>query len=363
MRSAPPASLAAGPGLLLLVLALCLGGCASGPRGAGPARAPVAPLPSERDGPGIDPPADVADRPDAEPRVETIRPGGPNKPYQVFGRDYVPVARDLPFVERGLASWYGRKFHGRPTANGEIYDMYAMTAAHPTLPIPSYVRIRNPANGREVRVRINDRGPFHPGRIVDLSYAAAAKLDLLRRVAPVELERITFAEIRAGTWRRAGDGETRLASAPAQMSEVVPVGALTSIAATRAESGTSVALPPSSPPAAAPTAPPPAATALAAVSAVSTVPADAPASAEPAAAAAGAFWLQLGAFRERAGAEALQRRLGDEPEARLPGLATIEEAALFRVRAGPFASRELAREAAQRLRDAVGVESTLVERR
>ena len=84
--------------------------------------------------------------------------------------------------------------------------MYEMTAAHPTLPIPSYARVRNPANGREVVVRINDRGPFHPGRIVDLSYTAALKLDLLRGVAPVEVERITADEIRGGSWRRADPG-------------------------------------------------------------------------------------------------------------------------------------------------------------
>ena len=148
--------------------------------------------------------------PDAEPRIEPIRAGGANKPYQVLGRDYVPVVADTPIVERGLASWYGRKFHGRRTASGEVYDMYAMTAAHPTLPIPSYARIRNPANGQVVIVRINDRGPFHAGRIVDLSYVAALKLDLLRGVAPVELERITIDEIRAGSWRRDGDAATRL---------------------------------------------------------------------------------------------------------------------------------------------------------
>ena len=104
------------------------------------------------------------------------------------------------------------------TASGEVYDMYAMTAAHPTLPIPSYARIRNPANGREILVRINDRGPFHSGRIVDLSYAAALKLDLLRGVAPVELERITFDEIRSGAWRDRGAETTRLAvvALPAQ---------------------------------------------------------------------------------------------------------------------------------------------------
>ena len=185
-------------GLAALAMGLLLAGCASSPRpGRATARRPGA-APIRR-------PASRA-CPTPKPRIDPIRPGGANKPYQALGRDYVPMTRDIAFSERGLASWYGRQFHGRRTASGETYDMYAMTAAHPTLPIPSYARIRNPANGREVIVRVNDRGPFHAGRIVDLSYAAALRLDLLRGVAPVELERITFDEIRAGSLaaRRAG---------------------------------------------------------------------------------------------------------------------------------------------------------------
>ena len=131
------------------------------------------------------------------PRIEPLRGGGPNKPYTVAGRSYVPLTADVTFSESGLASWYGRKFHGRPTSSGEPYDMYAMTAAHKTLPIPSYARVRNPANGREIVVRVNDRGPFAEGRVIDLSYAAAAKLGMLNGVAPVTLRRITFADVRA----------------------------------------------------------------------------------------------------------------------------------------------------------------------
>ena len=160
--------------------------------------------PSERDGPPATPasPTSMSRVRDAEPKVETLRSGGPNSPYHVLGRDYVPLTRDVAFRQKGLASWYGRKFHGRPTASGEPYDMYAMSAAHPTMPIPSYARVSNPANGRSVVVRINDRGPFHAGRVIDLSYAAAGKLDVLAGVAPVELERITFERIRDGSWRR-----------------------------------------------------------------------------------------------------------------------------------------------------------------
>jgi rare lipoprotein A len=171
------------------VLAALLAACASTPL-------------EDHDGPPRQVPAGLEKIRDAEPAVHTIRQGGPNAPYRALGRDYVPLTRDVAFRQKGLASWYGRKFHGRPTASGEAYDMFAMTAAHPTLPIPSYARITNRANGRSVIVRINDRGPFHDGRIVDLSYAAAWKLGVLGGVAPVELERITFGEIRDGTWRR-----------------------------------------------------------------------------------------------------------------------------------------------------------------
>ena len=173
----------------LVVAMTVLAGCATAPPGAAPPAA--APPPLERDGPGPNPPPDLILLPDAEPRIEAVRSGGPNKPYEIEGRAYVPITDERPFVERGLASWYGRKFHGRRTASGEVYNMYAMTAAHPTLPIPSYARVRNPANGREVLVRINDRGPFHSTRIVDLSYTAALKLGVLGGVAPVQLQRLT----------------------------------------------------------------------------------------------------------------------------------------------------------------------------
>ena len=169
--------------------AALLAGCSSAP-----------PL---RDGAEARPPPNLAQTPDAVPRIEPLRVGGPNKPYIVLGRTYVPMTADLPLREVGGASWYGTKFQGRPTASGEPYDMYAMTAAHRTMPIPSYALVRNPANGREVIVRINDRGPFAPGRVIDLSYVAALKLGLLHGVAPVEVQRLTFDDIRAWQARQA----------------------------------------------------------------------------------------------------------------------------------------------------------------
>ena len=170
-----------------IMVAIGLAGCAS----RGPAIA-------ERDGPPLNPPAHLERVPDAVPRIEPLRSGGPNKPYVALGQSHVPMTTDLPWVESGGASWYGRKYHGRPTASGEPYDMYAMTAAHRTLPIPSFARVRNPANGREVVVRINDRGPFVEGRVIDLSYTAALRLGLLAGVAPVQVQRITQAEIILG---------------------------------------------------------------------------------------------------------------------------------------------------------------------
>jgi rare lipoprotein A len=326
---------------MLLWIAL-LAGCASGPRGAS----------ADRDGPEAHPPPDLIRVPDAEPRLEPIRIGGPNKPYDVLGHSYVPITQDLPFTERGLASWYGRKFQGNRTSSGEPYDMYAMTAAHPTLPIPSYARVRNPANGREVIVRINDRGPFHAGRIVDLSYTAALKLDVLRGVTPVELSRITFDEIRSGAWRQGA----------------VPVVA----------TNPGHPPPPSSPPM--PISPP-----APSVEAMREIAADVPAAAEappqptalvsaappitdaPPARAAGeparGFWVQLGAYRQRDGAEAFQQRVGADLDWLAPMLAVFNDASWFRLQAGPYPSRDAAQAAAERIRDRLQLVPVIVQRR
>jgi rare lipoprotein A len=139
------------------------------------------------DGPGDNPPANLASIPDAVPKIEPVYKANSN-PYTALGRDYVPMAEARGFRQEGLASWYGRRYHGKPTSTGEPYDMYAMSAAHPTLPLPSYVRVTNPANKRSVVVRVNDRGPFHDGRIIDVSYTAAWKLDILKGVTPVVIE-------------------------------------------------------------------------------------------------------------------------------------------------------------------------------
>ncbi len=125
-------------------------------------------------------PPDLSSIPDAVPKAERIRPQN-QKSYVVFGRRYYPMPTNAGYREKGIASWYGKKFHGRDTATGEPYDMYRMTAAHKTLPLPSYAEVTNLANGRKIVVRVNDRGPFHGGRIIDLSYAAATKLGIIGR--------------------------------------------------------------------------------------------------------------------------------------------------------------------------------------
>jgi rare lipoprotein A len=130
------------------------------------------------DGPLDAIPVDLAAVPDAQPRDEPLHRFA-NRPYNVFGRDYVPLVARAPFRQQGVASWYGRRYHGKATSSGEPYDMFGMTAAHPTLPIPSYARVTRPDTGKSVVVRINDRGPFLHGRVIDLSYAAAWKLGIL----------------------------------------------------------------------------------------------------------------------------------------------------------------------------------------
>jgi len=257
----------------------------------------------------------------------------------VLGQSYVPITQDKPFAERGLASWYGRKFHGRRTASGEVYDMYAMTAAHPTLPIPSYARVRNPANGREVVVRINDRGPFHSTRIVDLSYTAALKLGVLRGVTPVELERITADDIRTGAWRR-GDADAALRTAAA-----VPVPAPAAPTPTPTPTPTS-----------------PEQVAATPVAAAAVLP-DAPVASPVAAPAVGGFWVQLGAFRLRDGAERFQRRVAAELDWLSPLLAVVDEAAMFRLQAGPYPNRDQAHSVAERVRGGLRLVPVIVERR
>lgn len=157
---------------------------------------------------GPDKPVSVTHIGEPVPTVEPRTRAGNSSPYKVLGKTYHVLQKPEGYKARGVASWYGRKFHGRRTANGEIYDMYAMTAAHTTLPIPSYVRVTNLVNKRSIIVRINDRGPFHGNRIIDLSYTAAKKLGFENvGTAKVEVEYIDPL-----TWQQAASGQSRQAS-------------------------------------------------------------------------------------------------------------------------------------------------------
>ena len=297
--------------LLLAAAAAALAGCAAPPGKAPPAPAPPAPAapsaaaPSrpgyyKDDGPGDNVPANLEAIPEPVPRAEPLHRFA-NRPYAVFGREYVPATSLRPYRERGVASWYGRKFHGEKTSTGDVYDMYALTAAHPTLPLPSYARVTNVATGRSVIVRVNDRGPFLHDRLIDLSYAAAQRIGIAQR----------------------GSGDVEV--------EALLPGAVMAVAA--------APLPPV---------------------AVAAGPAAArPVEPMPVSRSAAGFAVQLGAFGSNANArnflEHVQNQLATaavEPKIR-------EADGLFRVYVGPYADRGEARRVAQRLESAFGFTTTV----
>lgn len=161
-------------------------------------------------------PEGIENTPDAVPVAEPRSPGGNSPSYEVLGKTYKVMQDATGFRQRGYASWYGKKFHGRLTANGDRYDMFAMSAAHKTLPLPSYVRVTDLDNGKSVVVKVNDRGPFHSDRIIDLSYAAAAKLGLIGHgTSMVELEVLDPATYVAATPAPPDDTPVEMASVSA----------------------------------------------------------------------------------------------------------------------------------------------------
>ncbi|MET3123106.1 rare lipoprotein A [Oxalobacteraceae bacterium GrIS 2.11] len=288
------------------------------------------------DGPGDNPPSGLELTLDAEPKVEPYSVSG-NKPYVVFGKTYTPMLDDQPFSQRGTGSWYGKKFHGQRTSSGEPYDMYKMTAAHPTLPIPSYARITNLSNGKQVIVKVNDRGPFHTNRIVDLSYTAALKLDYLGKgSSELLLERLLPADIDKMAENKKNNVGSPVAAAAAL---AVPVAtavapAITPIAIEKV-------------PAPAVTTPKQDSTALDALIAKTDTPLDAvatvPAVTSTANTASG-YYLQFGAFGLRSNAEATYTRLQNKL-AQLPEFEIVQQGTLYRLFSGPFASRDEANNA------------------
>jgi rare lipoprotein A len=305
-------------------LAIALGGCGTpGERGAGapPARGGGYYL---DDGPGTSPPADIDGIPDAMPRSEPLH-RGTGRPYVVMGRSYTPMTALRPYRARGVASWYGRRYHGKPTASGEIYNMYGMTAAHTTLPIPSYARVTNVANGRSVVVRINDRGPFVDNRLIDLSYTAAHKLGVLGGgSAMVEVETII-----------PGAAGALLADSPPPAG-AQPRAPVVSAGAPEPATPAPVIAPPD------PASPPPPRVA-------GTAEAD-------------GHYLQLGAFGSRENAENFLARVKAQADWLAAQLHITVRESLFRVHAGPYASQAEARQTAERIGQALGERPMLLTR-
>lgn len=198
--------------LLVVVLAMAIAGCGSNKvksDGPGSARIP-------------DLPGDAVPRPEPRSKYGNGRDLGNGPEYEVWGKTYRVMDTSAGYTERGVASWYGDKFHGNPTSSQEPYDMYAMTAAHKTLPLPTYVKVRNLRNNKSITVRVNDRGPFVHNRIIDLSYAAAMKLDMIRDgTSLVEVTAISFDEPAADRPVRTSDRP-----APSQPSSLVSTPAV-----------------------------------------------------------------------------------------------------------------------------------------
>ncbi len=303
-----------------LILLAVLAGCgttakrespapvARAPDGAPPASRPATPRGGGyylNDGPGDNPPPNLEQVPDAVPKREPLH-RGTMRPYIVMGKNYTPMTRLAPYKARGTATWYGRRYHGQQTSSGEIYDMYQMTAAHTTLPIPSYARVTNLATNKSIVVRINDRGPFHSDRLIDLSYTAAYKLRLLGGgQALVEVETILpDAAPVAGAGGAAGS-----AAAPEAAPE--PVVATPVVAVTAERKG---------------------------------------------------MFLQLGAFGSRDNADNYLARLRAQVDWLAPVLHVYRKDGLFRVHAGPYATQAEARTAADRISQALGVEAMVLVR-
>lgn len=265
------------------------------------------------DGPGTNIPKNLHAIPNATPRIERYAPAN-MRPYTVLGQSYTPMSTDKPFRQTGNASWYGKKFHGRKTANGERYDMYAMTAAHPTLPLPSYAKVTRAKSGQSVIVRINDRGPFHSSRIIDLSYVAAAKLDLIGPGSDtVIVEAITHDDIRNGRYLTESPiaEEPRLSSAESSAVKVSTAPALKPI--------TGNGLP--------------------------------------------RIYLQFGAFRNAESATRLAKHINDEVGALDYHDAHIEPSnELFRVQMGPYNNRAEALTAASLIEMETGLQASLAIR-
>jgi len=323
---------------LPLLAALLLAACGSSPVSTGDVsvsgqKAPAGKTPTRKpnvvlkrgggfykdDGPGDEIPDGLDDVPDAEPKLEPLHKPA-TRPYVVLGKEYVPNTSLRPYKARGTASWYGKKFHGQKTSIGEPYDMFAMTAAHPTLALPSYVRVTQLQSGKSVVVRVTDRGPFHAGRVIDLSYTAAYKLGLINggsgeveveAIIPGDPTSLGYAQVKPPTPAEADD-LSRLASRMAVEERTVQ----TAIAAEA--TGT--------------------------------------------AAAPKGIFLQLGAFANADNAENLKSHLSRELDWLAEPMRIQSGGGIHRLQLGPYASRSDADRVAERIRSTLGQRPTIVIR-
>lgn len=263
------------------------------------------------DGPGDNPPADIDSIPDAQLKTETPLVS-PNKPYTALGKKYTPMTRYAPYYQQGIASWYGKRYHGRKTSSGEVYDMYGMTGAHPTLPIPSYVRVTNPLNKRSVIVRINDRGPFKHDRLIDLSYAAAYKLRITSRGSgPVEVEWIDTSP----------EALRKMNAAPVATSTTA--AAITPVAY-KETSSTAIATAPAA--------------------STTTSPTDNIES------RAASYYVQVGAFKNELYGDLLQKKILGLELAGDAAVTNVYNDGIYRVKLGPFSSKKEADVSANKVR-------------
>lgn len=330
------------------------------------ARAPGAPLPAlppagsgrggyyQDDGPGDAPPEGLLETPDAEPIVEPYAKRG-NKPYVVFGKTYTPVIDDKPLKQRGIGSWYGKKFHGQKTSSGELYDMYKMTAAHPTLPIPSYVRVTNVKNGKQVIVRVNDRGPFHSKRIIDLSYTAALKLGYLSAGSgELEVERILPAEIEQMAQARKNKGSNPGAPLPQDAMQTATDASMSAISfpVMQTEAITSQPIAQSTDSSAP----------VLSTAAMTSAPMPNASTGDLSSNAANVFYLQFGAYAEKANAQVARGKLLDQLAGVVSTLDTVVVNGLHRLHAGPYASRAEAQDVARRVQEKSAQRAVIVTR-
>lgn len=324
-----------------------------GSSGASPGSLPPLVNNAEQDGfpARSDIPADVAQVPDAVPRPEPLSPLGNPDSYEVYGDHYEVLKDGRGFKERGMASWYGKKFQGKRTSSGEAYDMFKMTAAHKTLPIPCYVRVTSVETGKSVVVRVNDRGPFHSGRVIDVSYAAAVKLDILGRGSiPVEIVALD---------PNAPTPATQYAAAPVQAAPAAPAPAppvpSQPVTVAVARPVPTVTIPPAANPAPVPVAarpPPPPVVAVAMPPKLALAPTLAAPPTAAIAAEGNGRYLQTGLFSDPINAVSMRDKLNDL------GFTNVElkndkrnGASVSRVLIGPFGTDEALAAMRKRLLD------------